>query len=146
MENKQVVSGDAPLDEQTQVPESSFTQEERAKKIINDSLEKDTVNREELLPKLFKTKMQPLEDRIVVYPDPAERVTAGGILKPDEVVQRERPARGTVIAVGPGKDKPVDLKVGDRIIYGRFAGTGVDEPETKVEVLIMRPMDIFARL
>jgi chaperonin GroES len=101
---------------------------------------------EEMIEQLLKTTIDPLEDRVVVYPDPVAEVTESGIIKPQEVVKRERPAKGTVIRVGPGKGEPMLLKAGDRIIYGRMAGTEIEDPITKAQVLIMRPTDIFAKL
>lgn len=74
-------------------------------------------------------KLQPLHDRIVVEPAAHEEVSAGGIILPDSA--KEKPMRGTVIAVGPGKTldsgktSPVDVKVGDLVLYGKYSGTEV---------------------
>ena len=74
-------------------------------------------------------KLQPLHDRIVVEPAAHEEVSAGGIILPDSA--KEKPMRGTVIAVGPGKTldsgktSPVDVKVGDVVLYGKYSGTEV---------------------
>lgn len=86
-------------------------------------------------------KIQPLADRVVVEPAPAETKTASGIIIPDTA--QEKPQEGLVVAVGPGKkDEPTSVKVGDKVLYGKYAGT-----ELKVDgkdVLIMRESDIFA--
>ena len=85
--------------------------------------------------------ISPLHDRVVVKPAPAEEKTAGGIIIPDTA--KEKPQRGTVVAAGPGKkDEPVTVKVGDTVLYGKYAGTELTvEGE---ELLIMRESDILA--
>lgn len=86
-------------------------------------------------------KVRPLADRVIVLPAPAETKTASGIIIPDTA--QEKPQRGTVVAVGNGKkDEPLTVKVGDDVLYGKYAGT-----EFKYEgadYLIMRESDIFA--
>ncbi|HVT12532.1 MAG TPA: co-chaperone GroES [Fimbriimonadaceae bacterium] len=73
--------------------------------------------------------LQPLHDRIVVEAAAKEQTTAGGIILPDTA--QEKPQRGTVLAVGPGKRldsgqlAPVDVKVGDTVMYGKYSGTEV---------------------
>jgi chaperonin GroES len=83
----------------------------------------------------------PLADRVVVEAAPAETKTASGIIIPDNA--QEKPQKGTVLAVGNGKvDEPLTVKVGDTVLYGKYAGT-----EVAIEgqdVLIMRESDIFA--
>ncbi len=82
----------------------------------------------------------PLHDRVIVKPSAAEEVTAGGIIIPDTA--QEKPMRGTVIAVGPGKpDEPTTVQVGDTVLYGKYAGTEVNI-EGEVH-LIMRESDIL---
>lgn len=90
--------------------------------------------------------LKPLGDRIIVKPVSAEETTAGGIVLPDTA--KEKPQEGDVIAVGPGtqlksgKRVPMDVKVGDRVIYGKYAGT-----EVKVgteEYVILRQEDVLA--
>lgn len=92
---------------------------------------------------MSKIKIQPLGDRVLVQPAEAETKTAGGIIIPDSA--KEKPQRGTVIAVGPGKkDEPTTVKAGDTVLYGKYSGT-----ELQVEgndYLIMRESDIFAIL
>jgi chaperonin GroES len=91
-------------------------------------------------------KMKPLADRVVIRPAAAEEKTKGGIILPDTA--KEKPVIGEVVAVGPGKvtddGKKVNLevKVGDKVLYGKYSGTEVTvEGE---EYLIMREADIFA--
>ena len=87
--------------------------------------------------------IRPLADRVLVEAAPAEERTASGIIIPDTA--KEKPQRGTVIAVGNGKkDEPVTVKVGDQVLYGKYAGTEITV-EGK-EYLIMRESDIFAIL
>lgn len=85
--------------------------------------------------------LKPIGDRIVVEAAPAEEKTASGIYIPDTA--KEKPQQGTVVAVGAGKkDEPMTVKVGDAVLYGKFAGTEVSH-EGK-EYLIMRESDIYA--
>lgn len=85
--------------------------------------------------------IQPLADRVLVEPAPAETTTASGLIIPDTA--KEKPQKGTVVAVGPGKkDEPLTVKVGDTVLYGKYSGT-----ELKFEgkdYLIMRESDILA--
>jgi chaperonin GroES len=86
-------------------------------------------------------KISPLADRVVIEPAQAEEKTAGGIIIPDTA--KEKPQRGTVVAVGPGKkDEPTTVKVGDTVLYGKYAGTEITI-EGK-EFLIMRESDLYA--
>lgn len=86
-------------------------------------------------------KLTPLQDRVIVKPAPAEEKTAGGIIIPDTA--KEKPQRGTVLAVGPGKkDEPTTVKKGDTVLYSKYGGT-----EVRIDgqdVLIMRESDILA--
>jgi chaperonin GroES len=83
----------------------------------------------------------PLHDRVIVRADAAEEKTAGGIIIPDTA--KEKPQRGTVVAAGPGKkDEPVTVKVGDSVLYGKYAGTEITIGGE--ELLIMRESDILA--
>lgn len=85
--------------------------------------------------------IRPLADRVIIEPAAAETKTASGIIIPDTA--QEKPQRGKVIAVGPGKkDEPMTVAVGDVVLYGKYSGT-----EFKYEVgdyLIMREADIMA--
>ena len=93
------------------------------------------------------TKLQPLGDRVVVKPMPKEEVTKGGIVLPDTV--KEKPQEGKVIAVGPGKMTedgkriPMDIKVGDTVIYAKYGGTDIKEDDD--ELIILRESDILAK-
>ena len=88
-----------------------------------------------------KVNVQPLADRVLVEPAPAETKTAGGIIIPDTA--KEKPQRGTVIAAGPGKkDEPVTVKAGDTVLYGKYAGTEIQIDGE--DYLIMRESDILA--
>ena len=83
--------------------------------------------------------IKPLSDRVVVEPAAAETKTAGGIYIPDTA--KEKPQKGTVLAVGPGKvDEPTTVKVGDVVLYGKYSGTELNV-EGK-DLLIMRESDI----
>ncbi len=85
--------------------------------------------------------IKPLADRVLVKPAAAEEKTAGGIYIPDTA--KEKPMRGEIVAVGNGKpEEPMTVKVGDMVLYGKYAGT-----ELSVEgadYLIMRESDLFA--
>lgn len=92
---------------------------------------------------MSSVKVKPLADRVLVQPAAAEEKTASGIIIPDTA--KEKPQKGIVVAAGPGKkDEPVTVKVGDTVLYGKYAGTEISV-EGK-EYLIMRESDIFAIL
>ncbi len=85
--------------------------------------------------------IKPLADRVLVEPAVAETTTASGIIIPDTA--KEKPQKGTVVAVGNGKkDEPLTLKVGDTILYGKYSGTELKH-EGK-DYLIMRESDVIA--
>ncbi len=92
--------------------------------------------------------LKPLNDRIVIEPSAKEEKTAGGIILPDNA--QEKPQRGTVIAVGPGKRldsgqlAPMDIKIGDVVMYGKYSGTEVTVGGK--EVTILRAEDVLAIL
>lgn len=84
--------------------------------------------------------MKPVNDRVVVKPAPAEEKTKSGIIIPDTA--KEKPQRGEVVAVGPGKEgKGMSLSVGDIVLYGKYAGTEL--AHEGVDYLIMREDDIL---
>jgi len=90
---------------------------------------------------MSKVTMKPLADRVLVEAAAAEEKTAGGIIIPDTA--KEKPQRGKVVAVGTGKkDEPLTVKVGDTVLYGKYAGTEVSVDGR--DLLIMRESDIFA--
>jgi chaperonin GroES len=89
----------------------------------------------------MSVKIKPLSDRVLVEPAAAEEKTASGIIIPDTA--KEKPQRGTVVAAGPGKpDEPVTVKVGDHVLYGKYAGTEL-QLEGK-DYMMMRESDILA--
>lgn len=87
--------------------------------------------------------MKPINDRVVVKPAPADEKTKGGIIIPDTA--KEKPQRGEVIAVGPGKDgNDMNVSVGDIVLYGKYAGQEISWDG--VDYLIMREDDILVIL
>ena len=92
---------------------------------------------------MSQVNIKPLADRVLVEPAAAEEKTASGIIIPDTA--KEKPQKGSVVAIGSGKkDEPLTVKVGDSILYGKYAGTEINV-EGK-DYLIMRESDIFAVL
>ena len=89
----------------------------------------------------------PLGDRVVIKPTPKEEVSKGGIVLPDTA--KEKPQEGEIVAVGAGKltddgkRLPMDVVVGDKVIYSKYAGT--EFKENDVELVIMRESDILAK-
>lgn len=84
--------------------------------------------------------IKPLADRVLIQPAEAEKTTASGIVIPDS--SEKKPVRGKVIAVGEGtKDEKMVLKEGDKVLYGKYAGTEVEDGDTKY--LIMRQSDVL---
>ena len=85
--------------------------------------------------------IKPLADRVLVEPAAAEDKTSGGIIIPDTA--KEKPQKGTIKAVGKGtKDEPLTVKVGDVVLYGKYAGTEINVDGTNY--LIMKESDIYA--
>ena len=85
--------------------------------------------------------LKPLADRVIIKPTPAEEVTMSGIIIPDSA--KEKPLRGTVLAVGNGtKDEEMQLKEGDQVLYGKYAGSEIEFENEKY--LIMRQSDVLA--
>ena len=92
---------------------------------------------------MSKVSFKPNEDRVLVEAAAAETTTASGIIIPDTA--KEKPQEGTVVAVGEGTDeKPVTVKVGDKVLYGKYAGTEIVIGGQ--EYLIMRNSDIFGTI
>jgi len=93
-------------------------------------------------------KLKPLDERIVVEPVEAEEKTAGGIVLPDTA--QEKPQRGTVLAVGPGKlldsgkRAALSVAVGDEVIYGKYAGSDIEIDGREVKIL--RESDVLAKV
>jgi len=97
---------------------------------------------------MAKPKIRPLDDRVVVEPIEAEETTSGGIVLPDTA--KEKPQRGTVIAVGPGRlldngqRGELSVAVGDEVIYGKYGGSDIEI--NGAEVKILRESDILAKV
>ncbi len=92
---------------------------------------------------MAKITFKPNEDRVLVEAAPAEQKTASGLFIPDTA--KEKPQKGKVIAIGEGlKDKPVTVKVGDQVLYGKYSGTELTIDGK--EYLIMRNSDIFGTI
>lgn len=90
---------------------------------------------------MSEINIKPLADRVLVKPLPAEKTTASGLIIPDSA--KEKQQKGTVIAIGNGlKDEPMTVKVGDTVLFGKYAGTELVVDST--EYLIMRESDILA--
>lgn len=90
---------------------------------------------------MTQVNIKPLADRVLIQPSAAEQKTAGGIIIPDTA--KEKPQKGTVVAVGPGKkDEPLTVKVGDMVLYGKYSGTEITVEGN--DYLIMRESDIVA--
>lgn len=92
---------------------------------------------------MSKVSFKPLADRVLVEPAAAEETTASGIIIPDTA--KEKPQRGAIVAVGTGKkDEPLNVKEGDTVLYGKYAGTEISI-EGK-DYLIMKESDIYGIL
>ncbi len=90
---------------------------------------------------MSEVKIKPLEDRVLIKPMEAEDKTASGIIIPDSA--KEKPQRGTVVAVGPGtKDVKMEVKIGDSVLYGKYSGTELSYDGK--DYLMMKQSDIFA--
>ena len=84
--------------------------------------------------------MKPINDRVVIKPAPAEEKTKGGIIIPDTA--KEKPQKGKIVAIGTGKkDEPINVKVGDQVLYGKYSGTEVTIDGS--DYLIMKESDIY---
>jgi chaperonin GroES len=88
-------------------------------------------------------KIKPLADRVLIAPDTAEEKTAGGLIIPDTA--KEKPLAGTVVAAGPGTDEvKMEVAKGDKVLYGKYAGTEITHQGEKY--LIMKMSDLLAVL
>lgn len=89
---------------------------------------------------MSKVNFKPLADRVLVEPAAAEEKTASGIIIPDTA--KEKPQRGEVVAIGTGKkDEPINVKIGDQVLYGKYSGTEISIDGK--EYLIMKEADIY---
>lgn len=87
--------------------------------------------------------IKPLADRVLIEPQEAQKQTASGLFIPDTA--KEKPQQGKVLAAGPGKkDEPMEVKIGDTVLYGKYAGTEVSVDDKKY--LIVKQSDILAIL
>ncbi len=93
--------------------------------------------------------LQPLDDRIVVQPSDAEETTASGLVIPDTA--KEKPQQGEVLAVGPGRRSeqtgdviPLDVKVGDKVLYSKYGGTEITVDGE--DLLVLRESDVLAKV
>lgn len=97
---------------------------------------------------MAKVNLRPMDDRVVVEPVEAESTTAGGIVLPDSA--QEKPQRGTVVAVGPGKlldsgnRGELSVAVGDTVIYGKYGGSEIEVDGREMKIL--RESDILAKV
>jgi chaperonin GroES len=97
---------------------------------------------------MSKVRLRPLDDRVVVEPQEAEERTSGGIVLPDTA--KERPQRGSIVSVGPGKlldngtRGKLSVDVGDLVIYGKYSGTDIEVAGKDVKIL--RETDILAKI
>ncbi|MEX0824612.1 MAG: co-chaperone GroES [Pirellulaceae bacterium] len=97
---------------------------------------------------MAKVSIRPLDDRVVVQPEEAEETTAGGIVLPDSA--KEKPQRGTIMAVGPGRlldsgnRGELSVSVGDKVIYGKYGGSEIEVEGQEMKIL--RESDILAKV
>ena len=90
---------------------------------------------------MSKLNIKPLADRVLIEPAAAETKTSSGIIIPDSA--KEKPQKGTVVAVGKGtKENPITVKVGDQVLYGKYAGTELQHEGS--DYLIKKATDILA--
>ncbi len=90
---------------------------------------------------MSEIKIKPLADRVVIEPKEAEEKTASGIIIPDSA--KEKPQKGKIVATGPGtKDEKMEVKIGDLVLYGKYAGTEISIDAK--DYLIMKQSDILA--
>ena len=99
------------------------------------------------MPTATKVAIKPLEDRVVIMPNEEVEEMRGGLYIPDTA--KEKPTQGEVIAVGPGrveegKRVPMDIAVGDKVIYGKYSGTQYQLDDD--EVIIIKASDILAKI
>ncbi len=88
------------------------------------------------------SNLRPFNDRVIIKADAAEQKTDGGIIIPDTA--KEKPSKGTIVAIGPGrKDEPTEGKPGERVLYGKYSGTEIENNgET---LLVMREDELLTR-
>jgi chaperonin GroES len=95
-------------------------------------------------------KLKPLGDRLIVRAVEQEQTTASGLVLPDTA--KEKPERGKVIAVGDGKVDdsgkriPLDVSEGDEVLYSKYGGSEIKDPETNEDLLVLREADVLAKV
>lgn len=103
-------------------------------------VENSIINNQLIILNMSNVNFKPLADRVLVEPAAAEEKTASGIIIPDTA--KEKPQRGKIVAIGTGKkDEPINVKVGDQVLYGKYSGTEITIEGT--EYLIMKESDIY---
>ena len=96
------------------------------------------------------TEMEPFEDRVLILPDKPRTMTDAGLYIPETAVEKEMPETGVVVAAGPGKYingilNPVTVKRGERVYYGKYAGTEIEDKKSGEKFLCMRFADVFCK-
>ena len=105
------------------------------------AIERSDTNRKKFKHKNYRRMIKPLSDRVLILPNPAEEVTAGGLIIPDTA--KEKPLAGKIIAVGPGtKDVTMEVKEGNQVLYGKYSGTEISHQGTTY--IIMKQAEILA--
>lgn len=118
-------------------------QQEKTQKELADRAEADTQKKSSV--DFMTVNFEPFEDRILVYPDPVETITKGGLYKPEEATKKMKPVIGTIVKVGPGKPNfKITIIPGDRISYGNYAGTPFQL--NGIDYLIMRFADCYGKV
>jgi chaperonin GroES len=108
---------------------------------LTENVKKNDVSLIKSYLNMTNVKIKPLADRVLVQPMEAESKTASGLIIPDTA--KEKPQKGTVVAAGPGtKDEEMQVKVGDVVLYGKYAGSELNVDGT--DYLMMRQSDILA--
>lgn len=110
------------------------------KRVFGTRIDKVVANRN-FNQKIDKIMIKPLSDRVLILPNPAEQVTAGGLIIPDTA--KEKPLAGKIIAAGPGtKEVTMEVKEGDQVLYGKYSGTEITHEGTTY--IIMKQSEILA--
>jgi len=138
MPGEELTEEEKKIASETLKQQQEKTQKELADRADATAQKKSTVD-------FMNVNFEPFEDRILVYPDPVEATTKGGLYKPDAVIEKAKPVTGTVVKVGPGKPNfKLNIVPGDRISYGNYAGTSIQFGE--INYLIMRFADCFGKV
>ena len=93
----------------------------------------------------MSVRIKPLSDRVVILPDESQEKTQTGLILPPNT--QEKPQRGKIVATGPGKENtPMQVKVGDHVLYSKYGGTEIEIPGDKKNYIIMRESEVYAIL